>query len=386
MNSEININDNLSADTRKQTPEKEKKLFSPYFSASAVIACLAAAVFTISYNSVAFAEWYARTAGQAIRSFIGTLTGWIPFSLAECMLLSIIPIAVFYMIRSSQAIKHLSSNRVFWRWLLPLVAIIFNMLSLYSLAFGTSNYRASLADNLDLDRKNVSADELYETYQSVNVQLNALLDEINFEEQGASEMPYSFYELSTMLNDAYDEYCGSHDYISTFYAMPKAVALSEPMTYTHISGVYSFFTGEANVNTNYPDYVIPYTMAHEMAHQRGIAREDEANFVAFLVCMESDDDYIKYSALLSMQEYLLSALGKASKEQYSTAYYSLDLRVRYEMRSYSKFFDKYRSSTAATVTNAVNNTFLQVQGQTEGTKSYGMVVDLAVAYYKTLNQ
>ena len=56
--------------------------------------------------------------------------------------------------------------------------------------------------------------------------------------------------------------------------------------------------------------------------------------------------------------------------------------LRAELSAYSKFFDEYRQSTASTVVGAVNDTFLQSQGQTQGTQSYGLVVDLFVAYYK----
>jgi len=159
------------------------------------------------------------------------------------------------------------------------------------------------------------------------------------------------------------------------------VILSEPMTYTHIAGVYSFFTGEANVNTNFPDYTIPFTVAHELAHQRGIAREDEANFVAFLVCKESDDPYIRYSGYLNLFEYVSSALYSADQELYAKVASTLNTDVRYELMAYSKFFDKYRDSVAADVSGAVNDAYLKLQG-TEGTRSYGLVVDLAVAYYK----
>ncbi|MBQ5354551.1 MAG: DUF3810 family protein [Clostridia bacterium] len=55
--------------------------------------------------------------------------------------------------------------------------------------------------------------------------------------------------------------------------------------------------------------------------------------------------------------------------------------MRYDLYCYSQFFDKYRENTAATVSNTVNNTYLVLQG-TEGAKSYGLVVDLAVAYYR----
>ena len=52
-----------------------------------------------------------------------------------------------------------------------------------------------------------------------------------------------------------------------------------------------------------------------------------------------------------------------------------------KMRAYSAFFDKYRENVVADVSEVVNDTYLKVQG-TEGTRSYGMVTDLAVAYYK----
>jgi hypothetical protein len=127
------------------------------------------------------------------------------------------------------------------------------------------------------------------------------------------------------------------------------------MTYTHISGVYTFFTGEANLNVNFPDYVLPYTAAHEFAHQRGIAREDEANFVAFLVCMESDDAYIRYSGALNIYEYVVSALYSANKELYKENYAKLPTKMIAERIAFSKFFDKYRENTVADVSEATNN-------------------------------
>ena len=155
------------------------------------------------------------------------------------------------------------------------------------------------------------------------------------------------------------------------------------MTYTHISGVYTFMTGESNINTNYPDFLMPFTMAHEMAHQRGIAREDEANFVAFLVCISSDDAYIRYSGYANLANYITSALYSADSSKYiDLMSHYLPIEIAKEFAAYSNFFEKYRESTASSVTGAVNNVFLQSQGQSAGTKSYGLVVDLAVAYYK----
>jgi hypothetical protein len=156
--------------------------------------------------------------------------------------------------------------------------------------------------------------------------------------------------------------------------------LSELMSYTHITGVYSFFTGEANINVAFPDYTIPYTAAHELSHQRGIAREDEANFMAFLVCLESEDAYVRYSGYMNLFEHVASALYSADRALYGDVYASLPIDVRSEMAAYANFFQKYNNSVAGDISGAINNSFLIIHG-TEGTKSYGMVVDLAVAYY-----
>lgn len=378
------ITDEVSVDTTEVAAEsKEKiKVVTPYIIASAIFAIIALIVYLVSRSSVSFAEFYSRTISQWIRAAIGTLTGWFPFSLGETLLYSLIPLAVGYFIFTMRRMK--KDERLYWKCVLPLIAIIFNILSLYVLGFGVCNFRYSLDKNLGLERNKVSAEELAMTSDLLSIQISSIIDEIKFIEEDASVMPYDYFELSRRLDDAFSKYASEQDYISHFYAKPKVIALSELMTYTHISGVYSFFTGEANVNVNYPDFVLPYTMAHEMSHQRGIAREDEANFVAFLVCMESEDPYIQYSALLNMQEYVLSALAKADKELYAEKYYGLPDEVRYELISYSKFFKKYEKSVAAQVTDKVNDKFLQANGQQNGTKSYGMVVDLTVALYKSI--
>jgi hypothetical protein len=82
-----------------------------------------------------------------------------------------------------------------------------------------------------------------------------------------------------------------------------------------------------------------------------------------------------------MYEYLRNALYAANPDYYTETYYSVPVNCRKEMAAYSKFFDKYRENVIEEVSESVNDTFLTING-TEGTRSYGMVVDLAVAYYK----
>ena len=344
------------------------------------IALLCAVIHIISVCSVAFSDFFNGTVGAFFRLIFAKLTGWIPFSLAE-MLIILLPVIIGLII--FLAVKQLKKdNRAKVRFIASLLAVLSFFYSSFVLTFATAYRGSTLDTKLSLERAKLSADELYETSMKVLSELSEAEKAVNFKENGFSEMPYGHRGLNKRLNEAYLKAYEKYPFLQKMKSNVKAVLLSEPMTYTHISGVYTFFTGEANLNVNFPDYTLPFTMAHEMAHQRGIARENEANFVAFLVCLESDDAYIRYSAYLNMLEYLTNALYKADKEKYKSVINLLSDSVIGELIAYDEFFDKYRDSVASDVSNAVNNSYLQSQGQTSGTRSYGLVVELAVAYYK----
>ena len=352
--------------------------FMPAFSFWGIVLAALCGILHLAFVvSMPFADYFNEGPAAAVRALLAHLTAWIPFSLAETLILFLPVLFVFLLVICIRAAA------VGWRQamyciiaLLSVAAIIYAM---FVLTFA-AGYRATpLDDKMGIPTEKISAAQLAEAAAILAREAEASLDEITFRPQSSSVMPYDFDTLSEKLMDAYGRVCEKYPFIQKLRSRVKPIALSEPMTYTHISGVYTMFTGEANINVNYPDYVIPYTAAHELAHQRGIARENEANFVAFLVCLESDDPYIRYSGYLNMYEYVASALYSASSEYYYEVLSSLDLRMRCEMIAYSEFFDRYRENVVAEVSEAVNNSYLVIQG-TEGTKSYGMVVDLAVAY------
>ena len=309
---------------------------------------------------------------------LANITDVLPFSLAEWVLI-MSPVILFFVVR--YAMRNFADNwhdtLVFCGAIVSVLAIFFTS---FTLTFAAAYRGTRLDQKLGIDRREVSADELYECALILAERVNAEAKAVAFERGGASIMPYSYDEMNDELIEAYARACEKYDFLQSLDSDLKPVMLSPLMSYTHITGVYSFFTGEANINVAFPDYTVPYTAAHELAHQRGIAREDEANFMAFLVSLESDDAYIRYSAYLNLYEYVSNALYSASPTLWSEVHSTLSVSVRYEMQSYAEFYSKYRDSVASEVSEAVNNTFLTIQG-TEGTRSYGMVVDLAVAYY-----
>lgn len=343
------------------------------------LTALCAVIYAVACLSPAFADFFNENISAVGRSVFNRLTCWLPFSLGETCIWLLVPILVLSLIHAiRRRCDTWKSALVFLGILLSGISLLF---SLFVLNFATGYRGTTLDQKLGLDREKVSAEELYETAELLRKEVNRESADILFGEDGFSVMPYSLDTLNDKLNETYAAFCEEHDFITHVDGRFKPVLLSEAMSYMHITGVYSFFTGEANVNVNFPDYTIPFTAAHEMAHQRGIAREDEANFIAYLVCISSDDPYIRYSGYLNMYEYVSGALSSADYESFCMAHAHLNPEIKGEISAYNQFFKTYANSTAGKVSGTVNNSFLQSQG-TPGTKSYGMVVDLAVAYYK----
>ena len=267
--------------------------------------------------------------------------------------------------------------------LINLVSILLSVYVLFVFTLGTAYHTETLDKLMNIEKTKVSQSDLEKTCEYLIEGLNSASEALDISDGKSSELPYSFSSLCEKLNDSFGTVSEKYEFIQCYHSRAKKIIISKPMTYTHISGVYSFFTGEANVNVNYPDYILPFTVAHEMAHQRGIAREDEANFVAFLVCISSEDDYIRYSGYTQVFEYAANALYSENPTAYYEVAKKLDKKYVQEAGAYSDFISDYNDSPISDVSTSVNNTFQQMQGQSAGVKSYGFVVDLAVAYYKS---
>lgn len=333
--------------------------------------------------STPFADWFNSNVSSVLRMGLAYLTSWIPFSLAEyCLIASPFIVAAIIAVSVKYASTH---ENGFVRAVTAILSVIVAVYIVFALNFGAGYRTTTLDKRMELDDHGVRAGELFDTMTTVVERINALEGEVKYQLDNGSIMPYSNKECVEKCVRSYDKLAEKYDFITSFKSPVKEIILSPYMTYTHISGVYTFFTGEANLNTNFPDFVNAYTIAHEMAHQRGIARENEANFIAYLVCINSEDKYLQYSGYMNMYQYLAEALYKASPTLYAKAAVNLSNSGKYELQCYSKFFDKYRDNVAADVSGTVNDKYLTAQG-TEGERSYGMVVDLAVAYHKAENK
>lgn len=162
---------------------------------------------------------------------------------------------------------------------------------------------------------------------------------------------------------------------------PKKVLASELMSYLNLTGFLFPYTGEANVNNHNPVCFLPSTIAHELAHQRGVAPEQEANFVAILTCLSSGDSDYMYSGALLGYVHLSNALYRADPELWAQAASLLSQEVWNDLDANNAYWDSYEDTVTAQVSSGLNDSMLKSHGQELGTQSYGAVVDLLVSYY-----
>lgn len=333
----------------------------------------------IAVISAPFADFFNRYVSSIFRAVFAHITSVLPFSLAETVIICALPLAALFFI---YCLKVSAKKGTLTKQILRVLAVICFLLSAFVLNFSTGYDASPLEEKLKLEVAAPTEDELYEACAQAAIELFILDREVDAAENGATYMPYTFGEMTDKLNAAYDKLCEEYDFISPLDTGVKRIAFSQPLTYTHLSGFYTFWTGEANVNVAYPDFVIVYTTAHEMAHQRGIAREDEANFIAFLACLASDDAYIRYCGYTNMLEYLAKAMYDADPERYKEQLLPFFPKITTdELSAYSRMFSRYSDNIAADISSAANDAYLKSQGVAEGGKSYGLVVDLAVAYF-----
>jgi len=161
-------------------------------------------------------------------------------------------------------------------------------------------------------------------------------------------------------------------------APAKPVMVSTVLSYLGISGIFSPFTGEANVNMTLPDPDVPFAACHELAHARGFAREDEANYVGYLACTWHPDPDFRYSGRLAASVYAMNELARVDREGHARLEARRAPGVRRDLAALAAWAERYRGP-AERVSRAVNNAYLKSQGQEEGVRSYGRMVDLLIA-------
>ncbi len=261
--------------------------------------------------------------------------------------------------------------------ILPVAAALF-VYAGYSALWGTYYYADDFLASGGFESREIAVDELETVTRYFAAQLNTYGAQVQRDEQGFYTLDR--YDILDRSREIYRNTETLHPRLSGPAVSAKAIASSHWLSYLDFTGFFFPFTGEACVNTDFPVSLFPSTVAHELAHQRGVAREQDANFVAVLSSLESGDLDYSYSACLLAYIHLGNALYSADYARWEPVYKSLSQEVRLDMALNNDYWQQFETPVQ-TVSNTVHEGLLQSYDQQLGLKSYGACVDLLVCHY-----
>lgn len=163
------------------------------------------------------------------------------------------------------------------------------------------------------------------------------------------------------------------------FSDPKPLRFSNVATWLDIRAVYIPFTGEATFNELLLDCDLPFAIAHAKAHQRGFAREDEANFIAFVICIKSNEPYIRYSGYLHSLK-VLDFLAKSDVQDTEALKAQIAAGPATDVRAREAFVNRSRSATFGPISDSVINIYLRANRIRGGLKNFSEDTPLIVNY------
>lgn len=319
-------------------------------------------------TNTAICEFVATTFARAWIWLTGHMFGWLPFSVFE---LFVVVAVVALIVCIVAIVKHLCSRggKRALSLLLSVVIVVLCGINLYTVTASFSYGRESLP--AQMATKHTGDDMPYEDAialaEYVIEQVNACYNAIPHDENGNVIMP-TIDGLNDILQQEYERL--DADYFSPFTPNVKSIQSKRFMSEMHTTGIFFAPTGEPNINATRVDLFTPSTMAHELAHSKGIMRESDANTVAAYLLLTSENVFLRYSGYVDCLPDVLKMVRMYpnSAEDYKRLSNSVDAGVSQEIANYNKHWNQY--TLFEDIGEFFNNIYLKLQGQGNGTGSY----------------
>lgn len=371
----------ISPEFIKAEEQKPMKLKLARHIAAGAMLIISLLVLIISRASRAFADWFCFNVYPVFSGIGSRIWGAFSFSCAEILVALVIAGALaglVFLVRytvnhKGQRIKAFL-NGFSWAELTAsalFLTVTFNCLVGYN--------RTPFSQYSGLTLREYTAEELKELTLSLIEQANEIAEKVDLDGEGRPVKPWDFNKYAVKAMEALGE---KYEVLKTYYPRPKGVLCSGLMSSFNLAGIYFPVTVEANFNQAMPVSSQAFTACHELSHLSGFIREDEANFIAFMACRESESTYFRYSGYLGALTYALNALhGAVSSEEYNEVCGKLSSVILKEYAYRNEYWSPYQKKVTYKVSSVVNDTYLKANNQTDGTKSYGRIVDLMLAEY-----
>lgn len=330
-----------------------------------------------------YPDWVEKNYTYGIYPFISKLQrilfGWIPFSIGDFFYAFLILVAL---VKTFQFFRLLFKKRITRKYFITgLQQLIFFFLSLYVvfyLFWGLNYDRKGIAGQLNLEVKRYNLSDLDTLTTVIQSRLNEYAALVNESERNSLDRKRNLFNESS---EAYKNVAQQYSFLKYIPKSVKPSLFSYAGNFLGFQGYYNPFSGEGQVNTTIPGFLEPYVTTHEIAHQLGYAKENEANFVAFLTCKSFHSDAFRYSLYFDMYNYAIGEVYQRDTLMAKEFQKKLHPQVIKDIKEYRSFYKKYKNPVEPVIMWFYGH-YLKANNQPAGKQTYDEVVIWMIAYYK----
>jgi len=336
-----------------------------------VLSVIALLIFLFGLSSNAVERFYSDGFYQFSSVAQRAISSIFPFTIGDFLYAALIIYCIWSVIRTIKKAAQKTESVSFVK-LLPFQLVNFTLLLyiVFKLFWGLNYSRPSISGRLNI------SDNKYTTKDLVLLG-NFLIDRVNIlnkkMQDNRSKRTFTITELESSSKAAYDKLAKVNPFFNYPIPAVKPVLFSWLISKIGIEGYYCPPSGEANVNMRIPAAGLPFVTCHEISHQLGVAREDEANLIGYLVSINSTEPNFQYAGYYDILRSVLFEIRIKSPEDFTSLYKKINKGTLADFNKEREFWIKYNGDMSAYMNTALDS-FLKINNQKKGTDSYQDIV------------
>ncbi|HET8886125.1 MAG TPA: DUF3810 domain-containing protein [Salinimicrobium sp.] len=333
----------------------------------------------LSNHSDLVEKYYSNGIYPFFSKLIRTTLGFLPFSFGDVFYTVIGLYGIVWIVkRFKQRFRNPK------KWLLSISAAVSVIYACFHLFWGLNYYREPLHKALEIEN-DYTTPELIALTKTLIKKSNEIHRELTGNDSIKVDFSFSKKEMFELTSLGYANLSTDFPKLKYEAQSIKPSLYSIPLTYMGFNGYLNPFTNEAQVNTILPQYKLPTTASHEVAHQLGFAAENEANFIACLATMNHSNLYFRYSGYTFALGHCLNELYKRDDSMALILSSKINYGISLNFEEMRIFWASYKNPLEP-LFMATYDSYLVANNQAGGMLSYSYVVALLVNYFDEENK
>lgn len=343
-----------------------------------LLAILSLSVKLFSLDETLVEKYYTYGIYPVISKTLRMLFGWLPVSVGDLFYLAAIVYIVVKGLKLARQLRRRAVERSFPRFMKKFASIALGIYILFNILWGLNYNRQGISFQLGLEVKPYTLSDLdtitYLLQQKLNSEAMLLKTDLRKELNSNKSLAKEGAAAYALVKEKYP-------FLQYDYPSIKSSMFSHIGHFFGFTGYYNPFSGEAQIKTTVPFFLKPFVLTHEIGHQLGYAKENEANFVSFFACRGSNNAEFRYSVYYDMFQYAIRELNKRDSLLAGRYKVNLHPQVKKDNEEFRRYLDRAANPIEPFV-SAFYGGFLRMNNQPKGKETYDEVVAWLIAYQK----